>query len=100
MICIIDIPLAFRQHLCNEIMVQINNVITAWYRTTFWGTGNLWVESRGVPREVDSKQRANNKHILSYVPCKPEQAFEQTVQLLLIWDAMTRMCYHCNGGIL
>ena len=42
----------------------------------------------------------NKEELLCFLWYKPEQMVEQTVELRLIWDAVTSMWHHCNDSLL
>ena len=58
-------------------------------------TSPLWGESTGhwwIPLT-----KANRKELWCFLWCMPKETVEQTVELLVIWDAMSVMWCHCNA---
>ena len=48
-----------------------------------------WPFVMGIHRSpVDSPRKSQNRGALIFLWCAPEQAAEQTVEMLVIWDAM------------
>ena len=60
----------------------------------FWVTGPLWGESTGYRWIPLTK--ATDMKLWCFLWCVPEQMVEQTLELLVIWDAMMSMWCHSN----
>ena len=85
-------PIQVRRHLYIELGPRIMKI--SWHGSTFCITGPLWGDSpvtHGFHSQRDSKCRA-----FMFSTSFAEQAVEQTVELLVIWDAMMLMWCLCN----
>ena len=69
-------------------------MMTSWHGNDYHITVPLWGESTG-DRWIPFI-KAGNVDLWWFLCCQPEQAFEQSVDLSMIWDAMTPMWRHCN----
>ena len=63
---------------------------------------HYWPSVRGLPQSLmeSPSQRSINTKISRFLSCWPEQAVEQTVHLMLLWDAFIIMECHCNGNFI
>ena len=65
--------------------------MASWHVNAFRINGHLWVEC-GFPA-----QRANDADLSCFRCCGPEQVFQQTIALPVIWPTITFMWRHCNS---
>ena len=63
------------------------NMMMSWHGSIFCITGPLWRESSGHWWIWGA---------LEFLWCQPKQTVEQTLEWLVIWDAMVPMGHHCN----
>ena len=70
-------------------------MITSSHGNTFRITDSLWVESRS---HLFPLPGASNAEIWCFLCWSPERYVEQTIELLVIWDAITLSWCYYNGG--
>ena len=58
---------------------------------------HLWEEPLASSGLVS--QMASNAELWCFLWCWPEKAVEQTVDKVMIWDAITLIWCHCNDGV-